>query len=83
MCKDCNKKYIGQTGQTFKIRYNEHIRAICPNKSGTIQNTMEILRITKIVQFMNTLQRYHVYKNRKTEGNVLNDTYAENEYPVF
>jgi hypothetical protein len=27
-CFDCPKKYIGQTGRTFKTRYKEHLQAI-------------------------------------------------------
>jgi hypothetical protein len=74
-CKECNQKYIGQTGRTFKIRYNEHINAIKSNKStskyvqhildnqnsyGTIHDTMDILSMTKKGQHMNTLERYHI-----------------------
>jgi hypothetical protein len=29
---------------------------------------------------MNTLERYHIYKNKKTYGNILN---AEAENPIF
>jgi hypothetical protein len=97
-CKEYNQKYIGQTGRTFKTRYNEHINAIKSNKLtsryaqhildnqhsyGTIHDTMDILRITKEGQHMNTLERYHIYKNKKTYGNILNDTYAEAENPIF
>jgi hypothetical protein len=32
---------------------------------------------------MNTLERYHIYKNKKTYGNILNDTYSEAENPIF
>jgi hypothetical protein len=31
---------------------------------------------------MNTLERY-IYKNKKTYGNILNDTYVEAESPIF
>jgi hypothetical protein len=30
-CKDCNLKYVGQTGCMFQIRYKEHIREIKTN----------------------------------------------------
>jgi hypothetical protein len=36
-CKECNQKYIGQTGRTFKTRYNEHINAI--NLINQLRNT--------------------------------------------
>jgi hypothetical protein len=96
-CKECNKKYIRQIGHTFKTRYNEHINAIKSNKStsryaqhifdnqhsyGTIHDTMDIIRTTKKGQHMNTLERYYIYKNKKTYGNILNYTYAEAENPI-
>jgi transposase-like protein len=34
-CLDCPRKYIGQTGKTFKTRYKEHLQAICNNRSDT------------------------------------------------
>jgi hypothetical protein len=34
-CLDCPKKYIGQTGRTFKTRYKEHLQAIRNNQPGT------------------------------------------------
>jgi hypothetical protein len=32
---------------------------------------------------MNTLERYHIYKNKKIYGSILNDTYVEAENPIF
>jgi hypothetical protein len=43
---------------------------------------MDILHITKKGQHINTLERY-IYKNKNTYGNILNDTYAEAENPIF
>jgi hypothetical protein len=34
-------------------------------------------------QNRNKLERYYIYKNKKTYGNILNDTYAETENPSF
>jgi hypothetical protein len=50
---------------------------------GTIQDTMDILRITKRGRIMNTLGRYHIYKSIKMKGNVSNDTHAKNENPIL
>jgi hypothetical protein len=62
LCKECPLKYVGQTGRTFRIRYNEHIREIKTNgKSSkfaqyilytthnydTIDKTMKILHMEK------------------------------------
>jgi hypothetical protein len=32
---------------------------------------------------MNTLERDHIYKHKKTYGNILNNTYAEAKNPIF
>jgi hypothetical protein len=56
-CMECPRRYVGQTGRTFSIRYKEHIHDIRSNNSntgysnhvlnightyGTITDTMEI-----------------------------------------
>jgi hypothetical protein len=61
-CMDCQLKYIGQTGRTFKTRYKEHIQAIRNNNSnsgysnhmlntghayGSMANTMKVLKTKK------------------------------------
>jgi hypothetical protein len=61
-CLECPKKYIGQTGRTFKTRYKEHIQAILNNRPdtgysrhikdaghayGSIDKTLTILRKAK------------------------------------
>jgi hypothetical protein len=97
-CKECNQKYIGQTDRTFKTRYNEHINAIKSNKStkksaqhlldnqhsyGTVTRLYGYTTCNKKGQHMNTLERYHIYKNKKTHGTILNDIYAEAGNPIF
>jgi hypothetical protein len=32
---------------------------------------------------MITLERFHIYKSRRIDGNILNNTYAESENPIF
>jgi hypothetical protein len=34
-CAECNKAYIGQTGRTLEIRYEEHIRSIMYNRDDS------------------------------------------------
>jgi hypothetical protein len=34
-CTECPKRYIGQTGRTFEIRYKEHIRDIKNNEPNS------------------------------------------------
>jgi hypothetical protein len=66
---------------------SKHAKHILDNQHsyGTIHDNMDILRITKKGggQYMNTLGRYHIYKNKKTYGTILNDTYKEAENPIF
>jgi hypothetical protein len=61
-CKDCLLKYVGQTGRTFRTRYNEYIREIqtngktskydqhIPNTThyyDTVANTMKVLQVER------------------------------------
>jgi hypothetical protein len=71
-CGDCSMKYIGQTGRTFNTRYKEHIYNIKSNNSntgysrhildtghsyGTMENTMDVIRIGKKGRYLNTLEK--------------------------
>jgi hypothetical protein len=93
---ECPKKYIGQTGRTFNIRYKEHIHDIRSNNgntgyvnhilntghtSGTITDTMEIITGKKD-KHLNTLEVYYMYKTNK-ENIQMNDTYTETYNPIF
>jgi hypothetical protein len=79
---DCPLKYIGQMGRTFKTRYKEHIQAIRNNNSnsgyskhilntghtyGSITDTKKALKTQRKGKHLNTLERYYIYKMRKTE----------------
>jgi hypothetical protein len=61
-CRDCNPKYVGQTGWSFRLRNNEHIDAIHGNKTtskyaqhildtghsyGSIEDSLKILHHNK------------------------------------
>ena len=58
-CPDCNKVYVGQTGRSFQIRFNEHKKVLQTNSHtsnyakhlneythpfGSSQNTMQTLQ---------------------------------------
>jgi hypothetical protein len=75
-CNDCPLKYIGQTGRTFKTRYNEHVHAIKTNKQNSkyaehtldtghtysaTNETLEMLHTEKKGQLLNTLEGYHIH----------------------
>jgi hypothetical protein len=93
----CPRKYIGQTGQTFKTRYKEHIRDIKNNgqyskfvqhiiekghKYSMIEKTMKILHIEKKSQILNTYERFHIYEVSK-QNMQLNDTFTEAYNPKY
>jgi hypothetical protein len=78
---------VGQTGRTFKIRYKEHIQAIRNNSSNSgylshILNTGHTYgTVTDTMDYMNTLEKYHIYKVSKTnihlkdtQSNIPRDT---------
>jgi hypothetical protein len=90
-CISCNQNYIGQTGRSFKIRYDEHIRDIRFNKEkskyashilqfsheyGTIDNTMEILKIENKGVRLDVIERYLIYKTNK-EKPILNEQHVD------
>jgi hypothetical protein len=74
-CTECPRKYIEQTGRTFKTRYKEHIRDIkksgqyskfaqhiteTEHEYGMIEKTMKILHIEKKSQILKTYERFHI-----------------------
>jgi len=75
-CPDFNKVYVGQTGRSFQIRFNEHKNAFKTNSHtsnyakhlnehthpfGSIQNTMQILRRHNKGSHLNTLEHFHIF----------------------
>jgi hypothetical protein len=94
---DCPLKYFGQTGRTFNTRYKEHIHDIGSNNgktgylnhilnkghtSGTMQDTMEIITLIRKGKYLNTLEKYHIYKASKDNLN-MNDTHIDTHNPIF
>ena len=80
ICKDCNKKYTGQTGHSFYTRFKEHFNdykykngesnfaqhLIDNNHTfGPIEEVMNIVYITKKGKLMYTLERFHIYNETK------------------
>ena len=74
-CHNCNRKYIGQTGRSIHVRFQEHFQDfkygnrkskfahLLDNKLsiGSMEDNMEILQITRKGNMMNTLERFHIY----------------------
>jgi hypothetical protein len=74
---DCPLKYTGQTGRIFNTRYKEHIHAIRNSNSnsgysnnilntgytyGRVADTMDVIRRERKGRYLNTLEKYHIYK---------------------
>ena len=86
-CPDCNKKYIGQKGSSFQMRYCEHLRDFKYQNGnskfaqhfndnnlsfGPIEKVMNVLHTIKKGTMMDTLEKYHIYKATKL-GTQIND----------
>jgi hypothetical protein len=86
-CPDCHMKYVGQTGRSFKIRFAEHFRdyKYNTNKSkfaqhlldnkhsiGPIEDIVEVLYRTNKGKLMDTMEKYHIYKETQL-NNQIND----------
>jgi hypothetical protein len=89
-CHTCQLKYIGQTGRPFKIRFIEHSQATKSNTNnsmhsqhipnsehsyGLLDSTIDILHIVRKGKYMNTLEKFYIYKTRK-QGTQQNDAYT-------
>ena len=72
-CPTCSKKYIGQTGRSFKIRFQEHFRDFKHGNSkssfvqhlldnghstGPIEDIIETIHVTNKGQIMGTLEKF-------------------------
>ena len=76
-CPDCEIKYVGQTGRSFRTRFSEHFRDFkyANHKSrfaqhllennhsiGPIDSIMKVLHSTNKGKQMDTLEKCHIYK---------------------
>ena len=84
-CQECNRKYIGQTDTRVYIRFQEHFRDyrqgngktkfaqhLLDNKhyTGSMEVIMEVSHITRKCGIMNTLGRFHIYKETKLDNQI-------------
>ena len=85
-CRDCNRKYIGQTGSPFHVTFQKKFRNfkygngksefaqyLLDNKHsiGSMEGIVEMLRITNKGSMMNSLERY-IMKQDLTFRSVIN-----------
>jgi len=96
-CLNCEKKYTGQTGRPFKVRFQEHLRDykhgnnkskfaqhLLENKHGIgpMKNIMHITHVTKKGKMLDTLEKFYIY--RETEANnQINDKLTVQNNAVF
>ena len=86
-CPTCNKKYIGQTGRSFKIRFHEHFRDfkhgngkssfaqhLIENRHsfGPMKDITETVQLTSKGRMMDTLQKFYIFRETKL-NNQIND----------
>jgi hypothetical protein len=104
ICLECGGAYVGQMGRKFRTRYKEHIRDIRNNKEnmgyshhilstgrvyGTLEDTLQIVKIQSKGPHLNTLERFHIYIyiyiyiRKARTGLLLNDTYTDQHNPLF
>ena len=77
ICPDCGKKYVGQTGRSFRTRFREHLRDYRyktgnskfaqhlqehNHSFGPLNSFMDILQVIGKGVMMDTFERYHIYK---------------------
>jgi hypothetical protein len=86
-CPECGKAYVGQTGRSFFLRYNEHKRAFYSNipsysfahldeahPFGPIHDIMQVVHHRK-GPHLNTMEKFHIY-TVYTNGSHLNDEHT-------
>jgi hypothetical protein len=96
-CLSCDQNYIGQTGRSFKIRYDEHIRDIRFNKEkskyashilqfsheyGAIDNTLEILKTVNKGILLDVIERFHIYKTNNVKQ-IMNEQHVDDYNVLF
>jgi len=96
-CPDCNRKYVGQTGRSFPIRFQEHYRDFKYNNNKSkfathlienhhsirhIDDIMENLHITYEGRSMDTIDKCYIYKETKN-SNQINDKNTINLNKIY
>jgi phosphopentomutase len=80
-------KYVGQTGRPFRVGFQEHFRRYAKNKSkfaahllenkhsiGHIEDVMDVLHISNKVHFMDTMEKFHIYKETCKDNQINEKT---------
>jgi len=96
-CPTCNKKFVGQTGRPFRIRFREHYNdyKYANNRSkfahhiidedhsfGPMIDIMGIIQVAKKGRMLDTLEKFYMYSETK-RGNQLNNKLTIQSNPIF
>jgi len=96
-CPSCDKKYIGQTGRLFHVRFREHqhdYRYMCKKSKfaqhlldeghdfGPMENVMDIVQYANKGRMMDTLEKFHIYE-LTCRGSQINDKLTIQRNPIF
>ena len=97
VCPACNKKYNGQTGRPFRLRFREHYNDYkhANNRSkfaqhvideghsfGPMNDVMKIVHFAEKGRMLDTLERFYIYRVTKY-GNQINDKLTIQSNPIF
>jgi hypothetical protein len=87
--------YLGQTGRNFKTRFKEHVSDIIHNREIWIFishttgherakdiNSLEVIEVQPKEQYLNTLEKYYIYKHKKM-GEIYNELQYDTYNPIF
>jgi hypothetical protein len=96
-CPSCDKKYVGQTGRPFRVRFREHQHDFryMGRKSkfaqhlldeghefGPMDDIMDIIQYASKGKLMDTIERFHIYE-LTSKGFQLNDKLTIQGNPIF
>ena len=96
-CPTCNKKYIGQTGRSFQVRFREHqhdYKYMCRKSGfaqhllderhtfGPMKNIKDIIHYAKKGRMMDALEKFHIYEASQ-RGIQINDKSTIQRNPIF
>ena len=96
-CPTCDKKYTGQTGRSFQIRFREHkphYKYMCRKSKhaqhlldeghtfGPMEEVMHVIQYARKGRMMNEMENFHIY-DTTIRGVQINDKMTVQETPIF
>jgi len=96
-CPSCDKKYVGQTGRPFHVRFREHqhdFRYMCRKSKfaqhlldeghdfSPMEDIMDVIQYANRGKLMDTIERFHIYE-LTSKGSQINDKLTIQRNPIF